>query len=1489
MELSIHPTLCTTKGPPQDQATATQSFSPSKKVMKIGGKDITFLLEGDHPIGSTQSGSGLGGNLVRGRRGIGRGGGWCGKVDLDKIGGENCVLPQEKMADCDWLGDSSAELCIMPIANEMRNREFDWLRESEKTDPNEMSDQETTLVAQQTVSLDTECVHRNAGEQERVLYILRGCPGSGKSTLSRELKGETGRVFSTDDFFIRSDGEYAFDPKKVAGFHKRNQERARDAISEGHSPVVIDNTNTTAWEMRPYVEMGLRHGYRVEFREPSTPWRYEAAQLSERNTHGVGIDTIRRMLKRFQKNVSVESVMGREAMKRIRGESAGEQLIEDEVNSNQDLLSNSADDCRSVGTSVSDSSVQDNESGAQEFESADQATNQVLRSVDFQLLQDRDAVYPPIFQNSASAGPMNDEDTKSADLLSNQIQASAVQDTETAVQDTETAVQDTETAFQDTETAVQDTETADQDKETAVQDTETADQDKETAVQDSETADQEDVLIIDPANQDLISHESADICQSAHDQTDTPNKPEIEHLEPRNSTQKSSIVSNQERFNQQLVSELTNRNSSIFCLNLQSLPVLQDILNIDKVLQVQSNFPLAQLLIPAQIRAQLTHTQIANFQHNYQRYIQHVLHGKRSNMTGSGLSDTSQTMRLDLRGSQGVYSQARMRATQPHVTLPLVPTPNISQSHKLSPAIHAETNLARTASPPISAQPSFPPNSVASLNGNQLNLEPEPSLPATNDGEKLEDSTFPFKHTSTPVCPEINSENQIEPIELSFKLGSESNEENGTIPDSVIDNSSLDTLSPDKSLSATSTLENSTDFHQATESKEGIQTNKETHSSTEALSIGYSAQTASHSIGVDSTLQIEILSNNQKRTDLNSSVCSTEANSPTEVDSDISRHNPDDKQMCETVFRESPPSVDASLPKTTNSPSEPEQIKRILSEKIDWSDSSESELSSPNLVTSGSTHSADRLPDNQMNANGSNTELKQAPFSKSAAPWNTWSGWSSNFITPHTHDHLVPTDQSADPQSGTKKFDPTIQPPKKHSTPAIKCPTDIHNFTPSFSRFMSFEDNSEIPLPQSTRKLSLPPNIPSAVSRPKWPSSESTIKGNPNVLFMPAGAEWQWAKATPNKSENSDTRSDSEDPRNSKPLNPFAIPWKPGETTNQQSTNEKLEHLKGFFPTLPLEELRAFLAQNKNDIDKTLEAIIDRAEEHNLDLPMSSQVPIPQKLAKRLRSPKKGDKVVTPLDATAPEFRTELSDTLETKWSPNGDATSNSWTNQSPFKESVASTFDTPEVVVDLDPQTKEYRKSSTENFVADTLEDTFSATTATSPDVIPSLNLSSDLIGYLVKKFGPIPGYTKESSLEQSQIPLSEDSARNIHQIWCRSHAIQSPPFFPPSPQSGGAWVPPEDPIEQAKLRIYTLYPGIDTATLDQILAAKNFSLSAANNFIQAALNSAKMPQQNLVPSFAHITKQSGTQSFPPLPSKSHHQRQTNSLFGLNTSKPSF
>jgi adenylate kinase family enzyme len=43
---------------------------------------------------------------------------------------------------------------------------------------------------------------------------MRGLPGSGKSTKAKELAGEQGLVFSTDDFFMVN-GKYIFDPKMI--------------------------------------------------------------------------------------------------------------------------------------------------------------------------------------------------------------------------------------------------------------------------------------------------------------------------------------------------------------------------------------------------------------------------------------------------------------------------------------------------------------------------------------------------------------------------------------------------------------------------------------------------------------------------------------------------------------------------------------------------------------------------------------------------------------------------------------------------------------------------------------------------------------------------------------------------------------------------------------------------------------------------------------------------------------------------------------------------------------------------------------------------------------------------------------------------------------------------------------------------------------------------------------------------------------------------
>nr|XP_008509001.1 PREDICTED: NEDD4-binding protein 2-like 1 isoform X2 [Equus przewalskii] len=75
--------------------------------------------------------------------------------------------------------------------------------------------------------------------------------------LSRQLQHDFPRalIFSTDDFFFREDGAYEFNPDFLEEAHEWNQKRARKAMRNGISPIIIDNTNLHAWEMKPYAVM----------------------------------------------------------------------------------------------------------------------------------------------------------------------------------------------------------------------------------------------------------------------------------------------------------------------------------------------------------------------------------------------------------------------------------------------------------------------------------------------------------------------------------------------------------------------------------------------------------------------------------------------------------------------------------------------------------------------------------------------------------------------------------------------------------------------------------------------------------------------------------------------------------------------------------------------------------------------------------------------------------------------------------------------------------------------------------------------------------------------------------------------------------------------------------------------------------------------------------------------------------------------------------
>lgn len=144
-------------------------------------------------------------------------------------------------------------------------------------------------------------------ENDRVMFLLRGCSGSGKSTLARTL-APGAKVMSTDDYFMKN-GRYVFDIKSLGKAHGWNQKRAANAAKAGEKPLVIDNTFTRAWEARAYVEAALEHGYRIELREPNTPWKFNAKELARRNSHGVSEQIIRGQISHYEHGITVADVL----------------------------------------------------------------------------------------------------------------------------------------------------------------------------------------------------------------------------------------------------------------------------------------------------------------------------------------------------------------------------------------------------------------------------------------------------------------------------------------------------------------------------------------------------------------------------------------------------------------------------------------------------------------------------------------------------------------------------------------------------------------------------------------------------------------------------------------------------------------------------------------------------------------------------------------------------------------------------------------------------------------------------------------------------------------------------------------------------------------------------------------------------------------------------------------------------------------------------
>lgn len=137
-----------------------------------------------------------------------------------------------------------------------------------------------------------------------ILFIIRGLPGSGKSTLGELIAPH--QSYAADDYFYDEHGTYNFDPSKLREAHEECQNRVRKALEVGmrtgldEARVAVCNTFTCHWEYKPYVDMAKELGARFYIIDLYANGE-DTETLRQRGEHGVPAHVYQKMVNRWEK------------------------------------------------------------------------------------------------------------------------------------------------------------------------------------------------------------------------------------------------------------------------------------------------------------------------------------------------------------------------------------------------------------------------------------------------------------------------------------------------------------------------------------------------------------------------------------------------------------------------------------------------------------------------------------------------------------------------------------------------------------------------------------------------------------------------------------------------------------------------------------------------------------------------------------------------------------------------------------------------------------------------------------------------------------------------------------------------------------------------------------------------------------------------------------------------------------------------------------